>query len=111
MEQKLITGIISDLIDVCKMAKNSQGWSGSDPDENRWTIFYSLANKTAKTVQEVDIIGALQKIERDKNSLLVACKKARECGYMDHGGWIKCAPKDSDLELWEKIIQAMEAKE
>ena len=75
MEQKLITGIISDLIDVCKMAKNSQGWSGSDPDENRWTIFYSLANKTAKTVQEVDIIGALQKIERDKNSLLVACKK------------------------------------
>ena len=50
MEQKLIIGIISDLMDVCKMAKKSQGWSGSDPDENRWTDFYNLANKTSKTI-------------------------------------------------------------
>jgi len=40
------------LLEVAKMAVESQGWSGSDPDENRWTIFYNLARTTVKKIEK-----------------------------------------------------------
>lgn len=38
----------TELLEVAKMAVESQSWSGDDPNENRWTIFYRAAKAAVK---------------------------------------------------------------
>ena len=40
-----------DLLEVAKLAVESQGWDGNDPDEERWVDFYAKARASVKKAE------------------------------------------------------------